>query len=393
MTAGVRDNSMPTKGSTRPRAALVQRFVPHYNLVFYKKLLARSAYDWEFIYGEHPGAGESGLASDAPKVLPSRLIECAEYRGAVWQKGVRRILREQRYDAVVFELGWQIVSNPFVIRAAHQAGSVVMPWTKGISESGEARPGWRRWLERRFIHHCDALIAYGKGTVDYFAAYGFPRDRMFVAQNTMDVTAIVADRVAAEKRGAELRAEFGLQGKLVIGYLGRLVPQKQVDWIITAFAAARAAGLEAELVIAGDGPERRALEEQARQTPVAGSIRFCGRIAEADMGGYFQLFDVFVSAFAAGLAILEAMAHGKISLITPEARPETELVVDGVTGVITKDYSIPALAEGMQRSAEYARAGNRMGSAAREAVVAGATMEKMVEAFDQAVTCALKKSK
>jgi len=37
--------------------------------------------------------------------------------------------------------------------------------------------------------------------------------------------------------------------------------------------------------------------------------------------GYFQMFDVFVSAFgASGLAILEAMAHAKVVLITPEAR-------------------------------------------------------------------------
>jgi glycosyltransferase involved in cell wall biosynthesis len=92
------------------------------------------------------------------------------------------------------------------------------------------------------------------------------------------------------------------------------------------------------------------------------------------------------------LAILEAMAHGKIPLITPELRPETELVVQGVTGVITADYSVESLADGMLEAAGYVHGGNSVGQAAQAAVLAQATTEKMVEAFDQAINCALGKT-
>jgi glycosyltransferase involved in cell wall biosynthesis len=376
----------------RARVALVQRFVPHYNLVFYRRLLASSSHEWEFIYGSYPGRGESGLATQASEVLPTRDITNIQIGSAVWQKGIARWLREQRYDAVVFELGWQIVSNPWLVYAAHRSGAVAIPWTKGIAESGQPRPRWRKWLEKLFIGRCDTLLVYGQVSANYFTDYGFPRERIFVAQNTVDVRRIVETVPESRIRGLQLRNNLHLTDEVIIGYLGRLVSQKQVDRIIEAFCRVHAAGLKARLVIAGDGPERQALEGQARRSGASAAIHFCGRVSEEDIGGYFQLFDVFVSAFSAGLAILEAMAHGKIPLITPELRPETELVVQGVTGVITADYSVESLADGMLEAAGYVHGGNSVGQAAQAAVLAQATTEKMVEAFDQAINCALGKT-
>jgi glycosyltransferase involved in cell wall biosynthesis len=375
----------------RPRVALVQRCVPHYNLVLYQKLLASSRYDWEFIYGSHAGGDESGLATDAASVLPTRAIRNMAIGKAIWQRDVTHWLRQQCYDAVVFELGWQIISNVMLIRTAHKLGTVVVPWTKGIAESGRPRPKWRQWMERIFIRHCDALLVYGQVSADYFQAYGYPPKRIFIAQNTVDVRHIVEGIPVDRQRAGELRAQFGFKNEIIIGHLGRLVPQKHVDWIIEAFARVHASGLHVRLIIAGDGPERAALEALAQSSGAGSAIRFCGRVPEADVGAYFQIFDVFVSAYSAGLAILEAMAHGKITVITPESRPETELVQDNVTGIITQDYSVPALAEGLRRAVDSVSRGDAIGSAAQRVVLNRATMEKMVEAFDQSIECALER--
>jgi glycosyltransferase involved in cell wall biosynthesis len=374
----------------RPRVALVQRFVPHYNLIFYRKLLASSRYEWEFLYGDHPGGGESGLASDAAAVLPTRPIRNVAIGKAVWQRGVARWLRQERYDAVVFEVGWQIISNALLTRIAHRVGTVTIPWAKGIAENGRPRPIWRQWLERAFTRQCDAMIVYGQVSADYFSAYGYPRDRIFIAQNTVDVRTIVAGIEGDRGGAAKLRSVLGLKDEIVIGYLGRLVSQKHVDRIIEAFVTARSAGLKARLVIAGDGPERAALEALAARSDAAAAIHFCGRVPEAEVGAYFQVFDIFVSAYSAGLGILEAMAHAKIPLITPEARPETELVKDGSTGIIAKSFSVADLSDSFIRAAEQARRGNELGRAAQQAVLEHATLEKMVEAFDEGVASALK---
>lgn len=82
---------------------------------------------------------------------------------------------------------------------------------------------------------------------------------------------------------------------------------------------------------------------------------------------------------------MEAMAHGIITLITPEARPETEFVIDGQTGFITKDYTAKGLAEGMFRALRSMEQGEAIGHSAQRMVLEQATMEKMVEAFDRAI--------
>ena len=377
-------------GSPKPKVALIQRFVPHYNLLFYRKLEASSRYDWDFLFDAHPGGGESGLASDAATLLPTRPIRNSYFGPAVWQHGVNRWLRQYRYRAVVFELGWQIVSNPWLVRCAHQCGTAVIPWTKGSAESGRTRPWWRQQLERKFIQQCDAILAYGQVSSRYFQAYGYPVARISIAQNTVDVRTIAENVPLNRDQAVRLRSKLKLPpGEVVFGHLGRLVPQKHVDRIIEAFAAVRAQGLKAQLVIAGDGPERANLEALARTAGLEQSVHFCGRIPESEVGGYFQLFDVFVSAYSAGLAVMEAMAHGIITLITPEARPEIELIVDGQTGFVTRDFSAAALQEGLHRAATAVQQGVPIGQNARTRALAEATMEKMVIAFDQAIDHAL----
>lgn len=379
-------------GSPKPKVALIQRFVPHYNLHFYRKLLASSRYDWDFIYDSHPEGGESGLASEAATVLPTRPIRNRHVGPAVWQRGVNAWLRQNRYRAVVFELGWQIVSNPALVRCAHQCGTAVIPWGKGSAESGRPRPWWRRQLERRFINQCDAILAYGHVSSRYFQAYDFPASRIFIAQNTVDVRSIAAGVPASREIAARLRERLQLPpGEVIFGHFGRLVPQKHIDRIIAAFAALRSQGLPARLVLAGDGPERAQLEAAAVTAGVREAVHFTGRVPESEAGGYFQLFDVFVSAYSAGLAAMEAMAHGIIALVTPEARPEIELIVDGQTGFITRDFSPASLQDGMRRAAAAAQARSDIGRNAQALVLAEATMEKMVTAFDQAIDCTLER--
>jgi len=375
--------------SSRPKVALVQRFVPHYNLTFYQKLVASSRYDWEFLFDDHPEQGESGLSVAAASVLPTRPIRNRRIGPALWQHGVTRWLRRGQYRAVVFELGWQILSNPWLVREAHRSGAAAIPWTKGIAENGRARAPWRQWLERRFIHRCDAVLAYGQVSSKYYQNYDYPASRIFIAQNTLDVKAITASVAHDRLKTPGLRNALKLSNHPIIGHLGRLVPQKRVDLILEALAEVRRRGLMIQLVIAGTGPEEENLQILTRKLGLESAVRFCGRIPENEVGAYFQLFDVFVSAYCAGLAIMEAMAHGIVTLTTPEARPETEFVVDGQTGFITTDFSAASIADGMFRAIRSIEQGQAIGRKAQEMVLQQATMEKMVETFDQAIDYSL----
>jgi glycosyltransferase involved in cell wall biosynthesis len=106
---------------------------------------------------------------------------------------------------------------------------------------------------------------------------------------------------------------------LVLG-VGRLAGVKQFDRLITAFAAARAQGLQARLVIAGGGPERPRLEKLIATYGVGERVTLAGYCDPPRLRALMQAADLQVcsSAFEnLSLAILEGMACGTPVLGTP----------------------------------------------------------------------------
>jgi len=135
-----------------------------------------------------------------------------------------------------------------------------------------------------------------------------------------------------------------VRDRIVVG-VGRLVGVKGFDLLISAFARARHDLPNHRLVIAGDGPERRALEALAdREAP--GRVTFTGRLDEAELAslvGRACLYVLSSRQEALGLTALEAMAAG-----TPVLAARTggvpEIVVDGKTGILFDAGNVPDLA-------------------------------------------------
>src|SRR6185503_17861099 len=106
---------------------------------------------------------------------------------------------------------------------------------------------------------------------------------------------------------------------LLLG-VGRLAGVKQFDRLITAFAVARAQGLCARLVLAGDGPERARLEHLVATYGVGDHVQVAGFCDPPRLRAFMQAADLQVctSAFEnLSLAILEGMACGTPVLGTP----------------------------------------------------------------------------
>jgi glycosyltransferase involved in cell wall biosynthesis len=386
---GALSENCGTVVNKRETVALVQRYIPHYRLPLFERLAQLSKYDWEFLHGDHPGKGQSGLETTRQLAFPTRPIQNSQIGKLVWQRGITGWLKQRRYQAIVVGLGLPIVSNIPLLITAHRLGIPSIGWSKGIAEGRRKRPAWLRLYERLLTRRCKALIVYGQVSANYFVDLGFPAEAIFIARNTVDTAATVENIPTARSRAIQLRSRLGLDGQVVIGYLGRLVPEKGIDQIIRAFSQAKGSGLNACLLIAGDGPERKRLESLARNSSASRHIHFCGQVPVGEQDAYFQMFDLFVSARNAGLAILEAMANAKAVLITPETRPEVELVEDGVTGFVAQDFSTSSLAEGMLRVVSNLQDVENVGLRAQARVLSRATLERMVEAFDLAVDFAL----
>ena len=134
--------------------------------------------------------------------------------------------------------------------------------------------------------------------------------------------------------GGDLRARYGLRpGRPLILTVSRLSPEKRVDVLLDA--AARLT-VDAQVAIAGTGPDAGLLRARAARLGLAGRVCFLGFVPAPDLPGLYRLADVFATASEAelqSLATMEAMAAG-LPVVAADACALGELVSHGRNGFL-----------------------------------------------------------
>ena len=238
----------------------------------------------------------------------------------------------------------------------------------------------QRWLQRLGWSAASRVLSVSSVLAGKMAeGTGFPLRRITTIRNGVNLGRFQpTDPTAA-------RALLGLPGQSrLIGTVGRLVPVKDQATLVDAVAELGRSGVAATLVIAGDGPERAALETRARERGV--DLRLLGYRPDVDQ--VLAALDVFVlSSVSEGLSntILEAMASGTPVVATRVGGAE-EMIEDGVTGVLVPPSDVPAMAGALRRVLSSPDAGAAMGAAARRRVEAEFTLAGMMNRYDALYT-------
>ena len=196
-------------------------------------------------------------------------------------------------------------------------------------------------LIRRAIAGADALVAVSAGLAEGLVALGAPPDKVTVLRNGVDLGAFQppADRAAA-------RAALGLAGPTLLS-VGGLVERKGHHLTIAALAALPGH----TLLIAGEGPERAALEVLAARLGVADRVRLLGARPHAALPGLYGAADAMVLASSReGWAnvLLESMACGTPVVATP-AWGSREAVAAPEAGLVVEEGTAGAIADGVRR--------------------------------------------
>jgi glycosyltransferase involved in cell wall biosynthesis len=210
-----------------------------------------------------------------------------------------------------------------------------------------------------------AFVAVSGPIRDELLAAGVPANRIRRIPNGVDATRFAP---APPEARAAARAALGLGGGPVAVYTGRLSPEKGADVLLDAWA--RRPGPDgATLCVVGDGPERAALEAQARRLGVAGSIRFAGSCA--DVSPWLRAADAFVlpsRTEGLSLALLEAMASG-LAVVATDVGAAREATGPGGALVVPPERP-EALAEALGAVLSDRERALALGRAARARAVA-----------------------
>ncbi|MFH8902215.1 glycosyltransferase family 4 protein [Streptomyces coeruleorubidus] len=277
---------------------------------------------------------------------------------------VRVALPSRRLAATLIEHRADVVhlASPFVLgvrgmAAAARLGTPTVAvyqtdlagYARTYMGAGEAA-AWRRI---RSVHGAaDLTLAPSSAALRDLETHGVPRVELW--PRGVDTV-----RFRPDRRDEALRRELAPNGELIVGYVGRLAPEKQVELL------AGACGLEGvRVVVVGDGPSRPGLEQA-----LPGAV-FLGRRTGDDLARVFASFDVFAhtgpfETFCQ--TVQEAMASG-LPVVAPAAGGPLDLVAHGRTGLLVPPRDTAAVRDAVRALAADPALRAAFGAAGRATV-------------------------
>lgn len=197
--------------------------------------------------------------------------------------------------------------------------------------SAHYRVGWASgviWRYLRWFHNrTQETYVPSKTTIDDLKQRGF--ERLALWPRGVDGSLFRPDRPGRER----LRAAWGAgRDDVIVAYVSRIAPEKNVAYLAEAFAGLARRYGGARFLFVGDGPERQALEERFAG---GGRAIFAGYRGGEDLADHYAAADVF--AFSSltetfGNVILEAMASG-LPVVALAAGGVADTVKTGKNGI------------------------------------------------------------
>ncbi len=228
-----------------------------------------------------------------------------------------------------------------------------------------------RELESYVARKADAVAAISQALLEDLRQRGLPSERLFHLPNGVD-----ADIFAPAPRDERLAAELALTDEPVFGFFGSLYRYEGVAWLIRAVAELRSRGNRFNLVIAGSGEDRAAIENAIRECDAAGYVRIIDRVPHDEIRRYYSLVDVMVfprlsvrlTELVTPLKPLEAMSLQK-AVLASNVGGHRELVEHNGTGLLFRPEDISDFCDQAERLIGSPALRRQLGEGGREMIL------------------------
>lgn len=206
-----------------------------------------------------------------------------------------------------------------------------------------------------------------------------PRSKAVTVHNGTDVSVFIERNEAARNR---LLLAFGVRGEpVVIGTVGRLSAAKDHAGLLAAMRRLVDDGVDALLVIVGDGELRESLREQSDRLQLGPRVLWLG--ARSDIPELLSGFDAFVLSSATegySLALVEACAAA-LPCVATSVGGNAEIVSDRISGLLVPAGDPARLAAAMAELCGSVPLRGTMGRNAREWALRNGTLDAMYQRY------------
>jgi PEP-CTERM/exosortase A-associated glycosyltransferase len=217
----------------------------------------------------------------------------------------------------------------------------------GRTRQGDLRYRASRALETYVLRRADAITTICEGLRSDILSRGIAPEKITVIPNAVDAQQFTLNRPV----DIALQRSLGLEGSIVLGFIGSFYAYEGLDLLLTSFSRLRQWRADVKLLLVGGGPEKERLMAQTAALGIAEVVVFTGRVPHGDVRRYYDLVTLFVyprhrmrlTDLVTPLKPLEAMAQGSI-VVASDVGGHKELLVDGVRGFLFPADDADALA-------------------------------------------------
>jgi glycosyltransferase involved in cell wall biosynthesis len=298
---------------------------------------------------------------------------------------LQKLLQEEKFDLIHLHGAKAGLIGRLAARLTEPRPAVVYTVHNHVLPRGGMKKHVLNVLERSLAVEADRVITVSRDLYESVrTTHRIPSDSLVTIYNGVDLLEPLTREHA--------RAVLGCDNdkRLVIGAIGRMVQEKGFGTLLGAFEILLARGIEAELVLIGDGPLHSTYQSYVGKIGPS-HVRFLGEVPKACR--LLQGLDVIVQpSLAEGLGIvpIEAMLAGR-PVIASEVGGLPEVVVHGETGLLVKPGDRVALADALQLLIERPEWRTRLGEAGKKRAESLFSRQAMINATLQEYKTVLEK--
>jgi glycosyltransferase involved in cell wall biosynthesis len=298
------------------------------------------------------------------------------------------VSRDQRFDfiyerATPYHRTGQQLSKKFRIPLVLEVNS---PLEEMITLHGCSRAliPLASHIERSTASKANAVVVGSAGMRNYLVKTGVSPEKIFTIYPTAD-----DHFFSPANRRDEIRKQFGIDRKLVVGFVGSMAPYQRVDLLLRAAVEVRRRSQAVHFLIVGDGPGMAALKRLVTDNSLEDAVTFTGRVPYDEMPEYCGAMDVCViphaTWYGAPTKLFEYAASGK-PVIAASVEPIQELIRDGVNGLLFRVGDVECLATKILLLAGSPGIGESLGRKLRQEIQRehnwSRNTDKLMEIFD-----------
>jgi len=229
-------------------------------------------------------------------------------------------------------------------------------------------------LDRMVLRRFDKVIVVSDVVAEILRRSGVAPEKISTIFNGVDIELF---------RGVAptLRNEIAPDADAIVGFVGRLVPEKGGALLLRSAQQVLALHQKTHFVLVGEGPSRKEWEALAAELGISQQVSFAG--VRDDMPGVYASFDALVLPSlieAQPMCLLEAMAAGK-PVVATRVGAVPKLVASGKTGLLVECGDVAGLASGIIRILRDPELARRLGENGQAHVSQNYSAEAMAKSY------------